>query len=147
MITACIVLYNNNRKVLLEAINSFLQSPLAKKIYLVDNSSSDSLKDISNDERIEYIHSPSNPGFGAAHNIAIKKAIEGGSKYHLVLNPDVYFENTTIDLLLKFMNDHPNVGNVMPKVLYPDGQVQYLCKFLPTPYDWIGRRFKNIKKG
>ncbi len=46
MITACIVLYNNNRKVLLEAINSFLQSPLAKKIYLVDNSSSDSLKDI-----------------------------------------------------------------------------------------------------
>lgn len=33
----------------------------------------------------------------------------------------------------------------MPKVLYPDGSLQYLCKLLPTPYDWIGRRFNPIK--
>ena len=29
----------------------------------------------------------------------------------------------------------------MPKILYPDDQVQYLCKQLPTPFDLIGRRF------
>ena len=115
--TGCIVLYNNNKNILQQAINSFLNCEIVNKLYLIDNSPTDNLKDICVDERVEYIHNPSNPGFGAAHNIAIKKAIEGGSKYHLVLNPDVYFENTTIDLLLKLMNDHPNVGNVMPKVL------------------------------
>ena len=150
LVTASIVLYNNDVKVLSDAIKSFLNSnfPYKKHLYLIDNSPNETLKQLVSiyPENITYIFNPTNPGFGAAHNIAIKKAIEGGSKYHLVLNPDVYFENTTIDLLLKFMNDHPNVGNVMPKVLYPDGQVQYLCKFLPTPYDWIGRRFNPFKK-
>ncbi|MFN4074566.1 MAG: glycosyltransferase family 2 protein [Cloacibacterium sp.] len=150
LVTASIVLYNNDVKVLSDAIKSFLNSnfPYKKHLYLIDNSPNETLKQLVSisPENITYIFNPTNPGFGAAHNIAIKKAIEGGSKYHLVLNPDVYFENTTIDLLLKFMNDQPNVGNVMPKVFYPDGNLQYLCKFLPTPYDWIGRRFNPFKK-
>jgi GT2 family glycosyltransferase len=29
----------------------------------------------------------------------------------------------------------------MPKVYYPDGEIQYLCKLLPTPFDLIFRRF------
>jgi GT2 family glycosyltransferase len=33
----------------------------------------------------------------------------------------------------------------MPKVLYPDGKIQYLCKLLPTPFDLIFRRFLPAK--
>jgi hypothetical protein len=33
------------------------------------------------------------------------------------------------------MDNNPNVGLVMPKVFYPDGRFQYLCKLLPTPAD------------
>ena len=29
----------------------------------------------------------------------------------------------------------------MPKVLYPDGTTQHLCKLLPTPMNLFGRRF------
>jgi hypothetical protein len=29
----------------------------------------------------------------------------------------------------------------MPKIYYPDGEIQYLCKLLPTPFDLIFRRF------
>jgi len=29
----------------------------------------------------------------------------------------------------------------MPKVLYPDGSLQYLCKLLPRPYELLIRRF------
>lgn len=29
----------------------------------------------------------------------------------------------------------------MPQILYPNNQLQYLCKLLPTPFDLIGRRF------
>ncbi|MFN3019481.1 glycosyltransferase family 2 protein [Chryseobacterium sp. TY3] len=144
-ISACIVLYNNDEDILLSAINSYLNSSLSGKLYLVDNSPTEKLKNISTDSRVEYYHNPSNPGFGAAHNIAIKKAIEKGYDYHLVLNPDVYFDITVLKDIWTFMEKNENVGNLMPKVLYPDGNIQYLCKLLPTPYDWIGRRFNPFK--
>ena len=32
----------------------------------------------------------------------------------------------------------------MPKVIYPDGNIQYLCKLLPTPRDWVFRRFLSF---
>jgi GT2 family glycosyltransferase len=39
------------------------------------------------------------------------------------------------------MNQEQNVGLLMPKVLYPNGETQYLCKQIPTPFDLIMRRF------
>jgi GT2 family glycosyltransferase len=42
------------------------------------------------------------------------------------------------------MEGNKDVGLVMPKVLYPDGRIQYLCKLLPTPFDLFGRRFLNF---
>jgi GT2 family glycosyltransferase len=92
-------------------------------------------------EKIIYIHGQRNIGFGAAHNIAIKKSIEQKAKYHLVLNPDVVFEQGIIEELVEFMDNNPTVGLVMPKILYPNGDIQYLCKLLPTPVDLIFRRF------
>lgn len=145
IITCSIVLYNNERQLLTKAIQSVLNSTLNVKLFLIDNSPADNLKDISLDSRTFYLHNPSNPGFGAAHNIAIKRAIESGSKYHLVLNPDVYFEKGTLERIVNFFDQNPDVGNLMPKVLYPNERIQYLCKLLPTPYDWIGRRFNPFK--
>ncbi len=144
-LTGCIVLYKNNPEILQKAVNSFLDTQLEVKLYLIDNSPSDELQHFVFDERIEYFHNPTNPGFGAGHNIAIKEAINCGSRYHLVLNPDVYFSDGVMESLVKFMDRNKNVGNVMPKVLYPNGETQYLCKLLPTPYDWIGRRFNPFK--
>jgi len=144
-LTGSIVLYKNQRQILCEAIKSFLKSKLELQLFLIDNSPTDELKDISKDRRVEYIHNPSNPGFGAAHNIAIQKAIAANSKYHLVFNPDVYFNQGTLEEIVEYMNVNIDVGNLMPKVEYPDGSIQYLCKLLPTPYDWIGRRFNPFK--
>ena len=39
------------------------------------------------------------------------------------------------------MESNSNVGQVMPKICYPNGETQYLCKLLPTPSDLIFRRF------
>jgi GT2 family glycosyltransferase len=144
--TACIVLYNNNKDVVSKTIESFLSYDLASTLFLIDNSPTDDLKILSDHYKIEYIHNPSNPGFGAAHNIAIKKSIKLGSHYHLVLNPDVRFEACAIEVIVEYMNLNHQVGNLMPQVYYPNGEIQYLCKLLPTPYDWIGRRFNPIKK-
>jgi GT2 family glycosyltransferase len=139
-ITATIVLYKNNVEVVGETIKSFLNTSLNVKLYLVDNSPTDDLKVLCNESRIEYIFNPSNPGFGAAHNIVMRNVWDV-SEYHLVLNPDVYFERGTLEQLFHFMEADKNVGHVMPKVLYPDNQIQYLCKRNPTPFDLFARRF------
>lgn len=145
-VVCSLVIYKNERKQLLNAIESFLNTDLKVHLIIVDNSPTDELIDLTSDSRIEYIHNPSNPGFGASHNIAIKKSIELGTQYHLVLNPDVYFDKGTIEKIIAFIKTRPHIGNLMPKVVYPNGNIQYLCKLLPTPYDWIGRRFNPIKK-
>jgi GT2 family glycosyltransferase len=144
--TASIVLYKNNIDILSKTIKSFLSYDSASTLFLIDNSPTDDLKVLSDSSRIEYIHNPSNPGFGAAHNIAIKRSLEMGFQYHLVLNPDVRFEACVIEEIVEYMNLNPQVGNLMPQVYYPNGEIQYLCKLLPTPYDWIGRRFNPFKK-
>ena len=146
-INASIVLYNNQKEQLLKAIHSILNTKLNVKLYLIDNSSNDNLKELEKlDNRIVYIFNNANLGYGKAHNIAIKKSIGDGVPYHLVLNPDVYFDKGVIEELYEYMEENPDVGSVMPKVLYPDGELQYLCKLLPTPLDLILRRFIPSKK-
>lgn len=140
-ITCCIVLYKNDIKMLKDAIASFLNTKLNVKLYLIDNSPTNNLKILVIDNRIEYIHNPSNPGFGAAHNIAIKKSFELNSTYHLVLNPDVYFEKGTLEKVYEFMEKNLKIGQLMPKVTYPNGEFQYLCKTNPTLFDLFARGF------
>ena len=73
-VTASVVLYRTNPNDLKKVIDSFLFSDYNFRLYLIDNSPSDELKSFER-VSIEYIHNPSNPGFGAGHNIAITKAI------------------------------------------------------------------------
>lgn len=141
-INASIVLYHNKKEQLLKAINSFLGTSLEVRLYLIDNSANDNLKELNElDDRIEYIFNNANLGYGSAHNIAMRKSLKDRVPYHIVLNPDVYFENGVLEKIFKYMESHPDVGQLMPKVLYPNGEIQYLCKLLPTPADLIFRRF------
>ncbi len=143
-ITASLVLYKNDPGDIIEAVKSFLDTKLRVFIYVVDNSPTPylgSVLEILKDGRIKYIFNQGkNLGFGKAHNIAIEK-VKGKSKYHLVLNPDVWFYRGTLEKLYNFMEENPHVGQVMPKVVYPDDTLQALCKRLPSPIDLFGRRF------
>lgn len=144
-ITATIVTYRNPDSILLKTINSFLNTKVEVRLYIIDNSPTDRLRNICNDPRVEYIFMNSNNGFGAGHNVILRNASKMG-KYHLVLNPDVFFEKGTLEKLYDYMENNLDVGNVMPKVIFPNGELQYLCKLLPTPQDWIVRMFIPIKK-
>ncbi|MFN2268658.1 MAG: glycosyltransferase, partial [Desulfonatronovibrio sp.] len=92
-------------------------------------------------KQAQYIEVRKNIGFGAGHNLAIKKAIENKSKYHLVINPDIYFMPGVLEDLYEYMESNPDVGNVMPLVTYPDGRNQYLAKMMPDPFTLILRLF------
>lgn len=148
-VSVSIVVYENDKNLLLRVVSCVLESQLLTSLYIIDNSSTNKLREIfPQDSRLEYIFMNSNNGFGAGHNFIMRQPEKMG-KYHLVLNPDVSFAPGTLEKLYDYMENNPDVGNVMPKIIYPNGDLQYLCKLLPTPMDWIGRMFipfKSIKK-
>lgn len=140
MITASIVTYHTSHSELSRLIECVMKSDI-ETIYIIDNSTNDELRDyVTNNHRLKYIHSI-NLGYGSGHNIAIRNAIKLGAKYHIVLNPDVYWTDSVIEKLSFFMDSNPSCGLVMPKITYPNGSIQYLCKLLPNPFDLIIRRF------
>lgn len=144
MLTASIVSYQHRPGEIKRVIDCVLKSPV-EILYLIDNSLNDGLRELEKlSEKIRYIHSL-NLGYGTGHNVAIKDAIEKGGDYHVVINPDVYFEEEVLEKLIAYMDSDEQVGLVMPKVLYPTGEIQFLCKLLPTPMDLIGRRFIPLK--
>lgn len=144
-LTCSLVTYNNDYNMLEKAINSFLNTELNVKLIIVDNSHTNKLQVLQkiDVEKIEYIHNPSNPGFGAAHNLALNK-IKGKSQYHLILNPDIYFDKGVNETLISFMQKNKDVGIVMPKIVFPNGEEQKLTKLLPRPIDFIVRRLVPI---
>lgn len=142
-IVCSLVIFKNDRKQLLDAIGSFLNTDLKVRLVLIDNSPTDDLKNIVNDSRTEYIHNPSNPGYGSTHNIAIRKYSDK-TKYHLILNPDIYYSQGVLEEIIRFMDNDKKIGLVMPKVLYPDGKIQYLAKLIPSPFVFFARRFLPV---
>jgi GT2 family glycosyltransferase len=144
-LSASIVIYKSNPTMLLQTIKSFLQSTTNSPLFLIDNSPTDEAKNLIHNERITYIFNNSNLGFGSGHNVALRQTINS-SKYHLILNPDVYFDETVIEKLYDFMEANHEIGLTMPKVHYPDGRLQPLCRLLPSPYTLILRRFFNFSK-
>ncbi len=142
-LTGSIVLYKND-EIVEKAIQSFLSTSLKIKLYLIDNSPTDELKNVLHsyltDARVTYLFNNKNIGFGAGHNVAIRKTIDS-SNYHLVFNPDIYFEENVLEQIIEYLNKQQNVGALMPKILYENGHLQYLAKLLPTPFDFFIRRF------
>jgi GT2 family glycosyltransferase len=101
-LSASIVAYKNPANILAQTIHSFLSSTQDSKLYLIDNSPTDDLKYLAYDPRISYIFNAKNIGFGAGHNISLNRVINE-SKYHLILNPDVYFDTNVLIKLYQYM--------------------------------------------
>ena len=139
MITASIVLFNNDFEILKKTVNSFLNISVKKKLYLIDNSNSNKLEAFFKSSEIEYLFVGKNIGFGAAHNLVLNKLC---SNFHLILNPDVVFSVGVISSLITALNENPTVAFVTPKVRYPSVKPQYICRKHPTLFDLLNRKLK-----
>ncbi len=146
-LSASLVVYKTDPDVLSRALESFVNSTLPGTLTVVDNSPEDTVREICRDFGVSYIFNGRNVGFGRAHNLILSQVLQRSeSEYHLVLNPDVYFGSKVLEDLMLFMEAHPSAGLVMPKVLYPNGSLQMLCKLLPTPLNLAARRFFPIQE-
>ncbi|MDD4489464.1 MAG: glycosyltransferase family 2 protein [Paludibacter sp.] len=139
MLHVSIVIYKHLFSEMESLINSLLESEIVEKIYIIDNSPVPSC-DFKH-ERLTYIFTGKNIGYGAAHNIALRKTIVAGVPYHLVVNPDITMNAHILKEMVDYLEQNKEIGHLMPKVVYPSGEIQYLCKLIPTPLDLIFRRF------
>lgn len=143
IITASIVLFQSNVLEIKKNIDTILYTSENIKLYLIDNSVVSNFSFFTEvDNRIEYIHNKINVGFGVGHNIALKKSIDLGAKYHFIINPDIYFKNDVMGAMIEYMEINKGVGMMMPKILNEDGSIQFLPKLLPSPFDVIMRKLK-----
>ncbi|MDR1585731.1 MAG: glycosyltransferase family 2 protein [Prevotellaceae bacterium] len=139
MINASIVLYKHSPEEIAPLVEILLRSDRVATVFLIDNSP---VKTVEFETLgAHYIFIGKNLGYGAAHNIALRETIDSGVEYHLVLNPDIVLQSDVLGKIEHFMNANKNVGLLMPKVLSPDDEIQYLCKLLPAPSDLFFRRF------
>ena len=142
-VSTSIVLFNNNIEDLFKAIDSILRYSSVDKVFLIDNSPTDKLSSLMkiNEDKVEYVFLNRNVGFGSAHNIAFDKSIKQGYDYHVIVNPDIYFNEDVITKLVVRMSKDETIGLIMPKIIYENGDIQHVCKMIPTPFNLILRRF------
>lgn len=140
-VRASIVTYMTSRDELRRCVDS-LHSAGVTRVAVVDNSPDDSLRDFCNGLGVSYSRPGRNLGYGAAHNIELRRSLEDPAvDYHLVINSDVCFGPDAIPLIVGHMDANPDIGQLIPRTVYPDGSPQPVVRMLPTPLDLIFRRF------
>lgn len=115
------------------------------EVIVVDNGSQDgSLEMLKEDfPEVRLFENGKNLGFAAANNIAIK---QGKGKYILLLNSDTQLKPNTLELSIKYLNLHPDVGAMGGQVLLPDGNLDKACRRrFPNPWNSFLRLF-GLKK-
>ncbi len=113
---------------------------LALEIFVVDNDSNDGIEEVIAKFRnrsgipISLIRNSTNMGFAAANNIAIRRA---SGRYVALLNPDARATHGSLKTMVAWMDAHPDVGVVGPKLLNLDGSLQESIRRFPTLWDQI----------
>ncbi|TYP99895.1 hypothetical protein C7447_101502 [Tenacibaculum adriaticum] len=143
-ISSTIVLYNENYTELKKTVDSFLQIPFSKKLFLIDNSKENILQEKFNHPETEYVFNNKNIGFSKANNQVIDH-IKNYSNYHLILNPDVVFESGIISELIHQLEKDETLTMISPKVEYPNGKYQFTARKYPAFLDLIIRRLNVFK--
>jgi len=140
-VVGSIVLFKTASKEVDQAIRQFLAVPLKTHLCIIDNSPTPlPPQAYAGSPRISYFFANGNLGYGRAHNIALR-ASQGRSRYNLVMNTDITYPPDAVTRLVDFMEANPQAGLAGPKVLYPDGSLQHVCRLLPTPANLFLRRF------
>lgn len=107
------------------------------EVIVIENDSGDDLGDLKNKYNFELIISERNLGMGEGNNLGIKKA---KAKYVLVLNPDTVINAKAIKILFSRLSSEDDIGLIGPKLVYPDGSLQYSCSRFPSFFMPILRR-------
>lgn len=132
----------NTRDELRDCLNSVLaqDGSLSVEVIVVDNTSSDASVEMVRDEfgdKVTLIANSENRGFGAAHNQAIARS---AGRYVLILNPDGRIPSPNVlRRMVDYMDANPAIGILGPRILNPDGSLQFSARRFPPMFAGIFR--------
>ncbi len=132
MIDLSIVILNwNVRKLLDRCLASLRSKHYALEIIVVDNASRDDSVAMMRTKypQVNLIVNPDNRGFTGGNNQGIEVS---RGRYVMVLNPDTEVLADALDRLVRYLDDHPEIGVLGPQLLNPDRSIQSSRRRFPT---------------
>lgn len=147
MIDLSIIIVNYNTcELLRNCLTSIFQSNsgINFNVVVVDNASTDGSSSMVMSEfsKVELISSTTNGGFAYANNLGLRHVgfddkvppQPQSPRYALLLNPDTLLPGNALAEMVKFMDEHPDVGVAGPKLVRLDGTLDLACRrAFPTP--------------
>ncbi len=148
-ISVCIVSWNvaDDLRACLESLRA-QRTPPAFEVIVADNASRDESVTMVREQfpEVRLIVNDANLGFARATNQTLRAA---RGRYLLMLNPDTVLEADALARLVECGDAHPQAGIIAPRLVYPDGSLQYSARRFPTiaaavfRNTFLGRLFPN----
>lgn len=116
------------------------------ELIVIDNCSTDGTEEYikTHYPQINYIKNENIAGFAANNN---RGAAIAEGDYMLVLNPDIILLPGSIDQLMDYLQTHPDVGIVAPRLLNTDHTLQYSARTFISPSILLARLLTKGKDG
>lgn len=150
MKTLSIIIVSWNTHELLDRCLTTISASLANAhaqvtTIVVDNGSHDGTPAMLRDRHpeVELIESGGNLGFAGGNNLALRRLALRGWRLRdadtpradavLLLNPDTEIIGNALEVMLDYLDKHPDVNVVGPRLRYADGSVQSSRRRFPTP--------------
>jgi hypothetical protein len=115
-------------------------------VYLVDDARQPGLAALAGRYGAHYRPQPDRPGHARVHNRILSEVAGAGSAYHLLIAPDIGLPLDAVARMIAYMEQHPDVGLLAPRVQGADGRLQPLCTLLPGPLELLGRCFPLLHR-
>lgn len=126
-------------------VTDFPEERVTSEVIVVDQQSLDGSAEMVEAEfpQAKLVRQIPNLGFAGGNNVAYRHA---GGRYFLLLNSDTVVRPGWLTELVAYADAHPKAGLIGPKLLNPDGTLQYSCRRFPslgagafrhTPLEWF----------
>jgi N-acetylglucosaminyl-diphospho-decaprenol L-rhamnosyltransferase len=144
---SCIIVNYKNSESLKDCLESLYQTVqrIDFETIIIDNSENDlglpPLKELY--PKAQFVSNSSNVGFSKANNQAAKIA---QGKVLFFLNPDTILFDQAIDSMYRYYCSHKEIGVLGPKVVDPEGSLQYSCRRYPTLWTGLFNRYSILSR-
>ncbi len=133
---AAVIVTWNGKAYAVECLESLKKhaGDLALQTIVVDNASTDGTPEAVQEQfpEVQLVRSRTNLGFSSANNLGVRLT---DADYVCLINSDVVVPPQCIERMIEFMESHPDVGMLGPKMVGPDGGTGDSVMRLPTVWN------------
>ena len=124
------IVNTNSRELLLACLETLRGTDA--EIVVLDNASEDGSVDAVRERfpDVRVLAQDFRAGFGANHNTVIRST---AGRYVYVLNEDTTAGDWAFERIVEYLDAHPHVAALGPRLVYPDGRLQDSAWRFPTP--------------